>query len=81
LRRILRAYADYYNRIHTHLALGKDTPLGRPVQVAGSLTAIPLLGGLHHEYGRRASEGHPMVNMRDIESGKIRAMRELFGAD
>ena len=23
--------------------------------------------------------GHPMVNMRDIESGKVRATRELFG--
>ncbi len=42
LRRILRAYADYYNRTRAHLALGKDAPLGRPVQVAGSLTAIPF---------------------------------------
>jgi transposase InsO family protein len=54
LRRILRAYADYYNRTRTHLALGKDAPLGRPVQVVGSLTAILLLGGLHHEYIRTA---------------------------
>jgi transposase InsO family protein len=54
LRRILRAYANYYNRTRTHLALGKDAPLGRPLQVAGSLTAIPLLGGLHHEYVRMA---------------------------
>jgi transposase InsO family protein len=29
LRRILRTYADYYNRARTHLALDKDTPLGR----------------------------------------------------
>ena len=54
LHGILRAYADYYNRTRTHLALGKDAPLGRTVQVAGSLTAIPLLGGLHHEYVRMA---------------------------
>jgi hypothetical protein len=26
LRRILRAYADYYNRVRTHLALDKDAP-------------------------------------------------------
>ena len=32
LRRILRAYADYYNRGRTHLALDKDAPLSRPVQ-------------------------------------------------
>jgi hypothetical protein len=25
--------------------------------------------------------GYPMVNVRDIESGKARATRELFGAD
>jgi len=25
--------------------------------------------------------GYPMVNMRDIESGKVRATGNLFGAD
>ena len=25
--------------------------------------------------------GYPMVNVHDIESGKVRATRELFGAD
>jgi transposase InsO family protein len=54
LRRILRAYADYYNRLRTHLSLEKDAPLGRPVQAIGSLAAVPLLGGLHHEYVRMA---------------------------
>src|SRR3981081_528673 len=52
LRRILSAYADYYNRVRTHLALNKDAPLGRRAQAIGSLAAIPLLGGLHHEYVR-----------------------------
>jgi hypothetical protein len=54
LRQSLRAYADYYNRIRTHLSLEKDAPLGRPVQAIGSLAAVPLLGGLHHEYVRMA---------------------------
>jgi transposase InsO family protein len=54
LRRILRDYADYYNRIRTHLSLEKDAPLGRSVQAIGSLAAVPLLGGLHHEYVRMA---------------------------
>jgi transposase InsO family protein len=54
LRRILRAYADYYNRVRTHLALDKDAPLSRPVQAIGSVVTIPLLGGLHHKYGRMA---------------------------
>jgi hypothetical protein len=54
LRRILRAYADYFNRVRTHLALDKDAPLSRPVQAIGSVVTIPLLGGLHHKYGRMA---------------------------
>jgi transposase InsO family protein len=31
LRRILAAYAGYYNRVRTHLSLGKDSPGHRPV--------------------------------------------------
>jgi hypothetical protein len=54
LCQIFRAYADYYNRVRTHLSLEKDAPLGRPVQAIGSLAAVPLLGGLHHEYVRKA---------------------------
>src|SRR3954470_17723158 len=39
LRRLLTAYADYYNRVRTHLALEKDAPLGRPVRAIGSVVA------------------------------------------
>ena len=46
LCQILRAYADYYKRVRTHLSLEKDAPLGRPVQAIGSLATVPLLGGL-----------------------------------
>jgi transposase InsO family protein len=52
LRRILIAYAGYYNQVRTHLALGKNVPLGRAVQRSGSIVAIPVLGGLHHQYAR-----------------------------
>jgi len=54
LRRILRAYADYYNRARTHLALDKDAPLSRPVHATGQVVTIALLGGLHHQYARMA---------------------------
>ena len=40
LRRILGSYLDYYHGSRTHLSLGKDTPDGRPVQPAGSGTAL-----------------------------------------
>ena len=54
LRRLLAAYATYYNGIRTHLALGKDAPISHQVQSVGRLVAIPILGGLHHRYGRMA---------------------------
>ncbi len=52
LRRILAAYAGYYNGVRTHLSLGKDSPGHRPVQRLGQLAAQPILGGLHHQYCR-----------------------------
>ena len=52
LRRILAAYAGYYNELRTHLSLGKDSPGHRPIQRLGQLAARPILGGLHHQYCR-----------------------------
>jgi transposase InsO family protein len=52
LRRILAAYAGYYNELRTHLSLGKDSPGHRPVQRFGQLATRPILGGLHHQYCR-----------------------------
>jgi len=52
LRRILRAYASYYNNIRTHRSLDKDAPLARPVQRTGIIRSHALLGGLHHHYVR-----------------------------
>jgi hypothetical protein len=44
--------ARVYNEVRTHLALGKDAPLGRAVQRSGAIVAIPILSGLHHHYVR-----------------------------
>src|SRR5450631_675049 len=52
LRRILSAFAAYYNQARTHLALEKDAPLHRAVQRSGAIVAIPILAGLHHQYVR-----------------------------
>jgi transposase InsO family protein len=43
LRQVLSSYAEYYNEVRTHLALGKDAP---------AIVAIPILSGLHHHYVR-----------------------------
>jgi len=52
LRRILSAYVTYYNQTRPHLALHKDAPLRRAVQRFGSIVAVPVLAGLHHQYVR-----------------------------
>ncbi len=52
LRRVLRTYANYYNADRTHLALGKDAPLGRPIERAGAIVSRPVLAGLHRRYAR-----------------------------
>ena len=57
LQRVLTAYVAYYMRSRTHLALGKDTPVTRPVLPlsAGRIVATPEVGGLHHRYDRIAA--------------------------
>jgi transposase InsO family protein len=52
LRRIVRAYARYYNDIRTHWSLAKDSPISRAIQPTGSVRSNAILGGLHHHYVR-----------------------------
>jgi hypothetical protein len=52
LRHLLKAYQTYYNEARTHLSLEKDAPVPRAVQVVGQTLAMPVLGGLHHQYIR-----------------------------
>jgi transposase InsO family protein len=52
LRQLLASYQEYYNEVRTHLSLHKDAPVRRDVCRAGCVLAIPVLGGLHHQYVR-----------------------------
>ena len=52
LRRILKTYAGYYNKIRTHRSLDKDAPAFRPVQRVGNIASHAILGWLHHHYVR-----------------------------
>jgi transposase InsO family protein len=52
LRRTLKTYVAYYNEVRTHLTLDKDAPDGRRSEAVGAIVAIPILGGLHHQYVR-----------------------------
>jgi transposase InsO family protein len=57
LRRHLEQYIDYYHTLRPHRGLEHDSPVPRRTQSTqeGKVIAIPLLGGLHHHYLRRAA--------------------------
>src|SRR5260370_7660289 len=61
LPKLLSKYVDYYNRTRTHLSLTKNPPEHRTVQrpTEGRLVEVPRVGGLHHEYLRRAGQDVP----------------------
>jgi hypothetical protein len=54
LRAILGRYCEYFNRARPHQGIGQkvpDKPIdGHRQNGRGSVTEIPILGGLHHEY-------------------------------
>jgi transposase InsO family protein len=52
LRHVLKAYASYYNEVRTHLSLKKGAPHSRTARPLGPIAALPVLGGLHHQYFR-----------------------------
>src|SRR5215813_12838153 len=52
LRHLLNSYQKYYNDARTHLSLHKDAPIPRTIQTVGRTLAMPVLGGLHHQYFR-----------------------------
>jgi transposase InsO family protein len=52
LRHLLLSYKDYYNATRTHLSLNKDAPAPRGAETVGRIICHPILGGLHHQYGR-----------------------------
>jgi hypothetical protein len=47
----------YYHGARTHLSLAKDTPEPRLVERLGEgrIVETPMVGALHHRYGRRAA--------------------------
>jgi transposase InsO family protein len=56
LLRILAEYVEYYHHARIHVALGRNAPMPRVVQLPekGEVVSTPYLGGLHHLYTRAA---------------------------
>ncbi len=57
LWQIVRRYVSDYHGARTQLALGKDAPEPRCVQLPeeGRVIEVPEVGGLHHRYERCAA--------------------------
>ena len=57
LHRILTEYLDYYHDSRCHLSLDRNSPTPREVEPSSlsEVVSIPMAGGLHHQYARRAA--------------------------
>ena len=57
LRRIVKDYITYFNRARPHQGIHQCIPCSPPLseQTGGEIVGIPVLGGLHHDYRRKAA--------------------------
>ena len=59
LRRVLKAYVEYFNRSRPHQGINQRVPdldesSRQGTNTGGKVVAFPVLGGLHHDYQRAA---------------------------
>ena len=54
VRRIVKDYVNYYNKLRPHQGLNRYVPAGYVSQKHGKVRSKPVLSGLHHHYYRAA---------------------------
>ena len=56
LRHALKEYLRYFDRARPHQGIGQSIPCPpESLPKSGRVIALPVLGGLHHDYSRRAA--------------------------
>jgi putative transposase len=53
-QRVVAEYVRYHNAARPHQGLGQQTPIPAERPAEENIVALPVLGGLHHEYQRAA---------------------------
>jgi hypothetical protein len=54
LTAVLKEFIDYCNYGRPHRSLALTSPIASQPSAGGPVTSRPVLGGLHHVYGRAA---------------------------
>lgn len=54
LGKVVVEYVRYFNRARPHQGIGQRIPEPANDNGEGTITATPVLGGLHHDYQRAA---------------------------
>jgi putative transposase len=53
-QRVVAEYVGHHNAARPHQGLHQQTPIPAQRPAKGNIVALPVLGGLHHEYRRAA---------------------------